>query len=76
MATKKEELETGCLSRVADDELVFVLRAKDVLAPVVIRIWAVLARAGGARLPKVREAEVLAGEMESWQREHGAKVPD
>ena len=44
MLTKKEVLEEaargeGCLGKAADDEVVFVLRAKDKLAPLLVRHW-------------------------------------
>lgn len=37
---KLEELKHGCIAKAADDELVFVLRAQDAIAPATIRFWA------------------------------------
>lgn len=73
---KSTELTDGCLSKVADDEPIFVLRSKDKLAPNVIRLWALLAEFMGVPPGKVSEARECALHMELWQREHGSKVPD
>ena len=55
----------SCLSKAADDEPVFVLRAKDKLAPGVVRMWVELAR--GVHEPeKLEEATRLATLMENW----------
>lgn len=85
MATKRQELiGNGCLARAAEDEPLFILRAHDKLAPGVVRRWAEdlglqttgdLEAAGRVR-PKIEEALQLADNMETWQREHGCKIPD
>lgn len=76
--TKAEELTHGVLSRVAEDEPVFVLRAADVIAPTLVRMWAEQAEAHGSPPKKVNEALNLATSMEAWQRDHlsRTKVPD
>jgi hypothetical protein len=88
MGTKKEELAstTGCLAKAARDEPIFVLRAQDKLAPMVVQYWIQLVeaerRATGASTmeliedPKLQAAHNLSKQMEEWQREHGCKVPD
>lgn len=86
MATKKEELANpnGCLGKAADDEPIFVLRAKDALAPLVVRMWAELAEYHGqpaennAFTAKLEEARELANKMIMWQNEHikVVKFPD
>lgn len=76
MATKEVELETGCLSKVDGDEPVFVLRAKDTMAPTVVRIWAMFADIAGVFPAKTDEARELAHQMDVWQREHGSKLAD
>jgi len=73
---KADELERGCIVKAADDEPVFVLRAKDKFAPTVVRGWVALAKAAGVPSEKLLEAELLAIEMEAWQEENDAKVPD
>ena len=70
-----------CLKKIADDEPLFVLRAQDVTAPVLVRFWATIVQAQykkeGRTIPaKVKEAEVLALQMEEWQKAHTAKIPD
>lgn len=69
----------SCLTRAADDEPLFVLRANDPLAPKVVREWAYRyeeekADAGGMltekQLAKTEEARDLADAMEVWKRAH------
>ena len=70
---KKDELlhPKSCLNKAGADEPLFVLRAKDVLAPMAIRHWATMAT--GVHEPeKLAEAEALAKRMEDW---HGQKFP-
>lgn len=66
MATKREELISGCLARAADDEPIFVLRAQDRLAPFVVRYWAAQAEKWGTPREKLDEALALAAQMEAW----------
>lgn len=75
----------GCLGKSADDEPVFVLVARDVLAPKFVRSWAdhvtQLAREAGtltdALQAKIAEALRVADEMVTWQHRHGGgKLPD
>lgn len=73
MATKND---CKCLQNAADDEPIFVLRAKDKLAPLVVRTWVHLATAEGTPHGKVAEALECAAQMEAWGRVHGSKVPD
>ena len=82
---KRDEIESGTLSRAADDEPVFVLRGKDELAPDLIDEWATRCNMSHAfREPgvtaaierKVTEARELAERMREWQRVNGSKLPD
>lgn len=75
----------GCLGKAADDEPVFVLRAQDVFAALLVRDWAdsverLAALRGeftGARKAKIAEARKIALEMDGWRDRHdGGKVPD
>jgi hypothetical protein len=59
-------------SRTPVDEPVFVLRARDILAPKVVVRWAHLAEQANLPLNKVQAALKLAKEMADWQ----AKYPD
>ena len=92
MGTKAQELEMiarnqGCLGKAADDEPVFVFRAKDELAPDTIEFWAARLedRTRGilsgtmnvdASRAKIKEARAVAHNMRAWQALHGSKRPD
>ena len=83
MATKAEVLEAlragyGCLGRAALDEPVFILRARDILAPKAVVRWAHLAEQAGSPQDKVRSALQVAKQMADWQanNRHRLKVPD
>ena len=78
MAIKRVELMNannglGCLGKAADEEPVFILRAKDKHAPMAIRLWAHLAQMSGCSSQKVSEAMNLASAMEQWP---DRKYPD
>ena len=60
----------------AEQEPVFVLRAQDQLAPVVIKIWALLAENLGTPQEKASEARSVAEDMEIWQLNNIRKIPD
>ncbi len=60
----------------AEQEPVFALRAQDQLAPVVIRIWALLAESLGTSQEKVNKARLVAEDMEVWQLKNTRKIPD
>lgn len=65
---KQDELRNprSCLNKAAPFEPVFVLRAKDPLAPQTVRLWANMAI--NAHEPgKVDEAMLLADQMEKWR---------
>jgi hypothetical protein len=62
------------LQKVAPDEPIFVLRARDLLAPDTIRYWAMLAKASGVNTAKWQEAQVCAKQMEEWSGKR--KYPD
>ena len=65
-----------CLKKGGGDEPVFTLRARDVTAPDVVRLWAVNAASRGVSVEKCREACECATSMERWQEKHGTKLPD
>lgn len=65
---KIDELEKGCMSRALDDEMTFVLLARDAVAPNVIRFWAnerVRLGLNDVDDPQIREAFECAALMES-----------
>jgi hypothetical protein len=68
----------SCLTRAADDEPLFVLRAHDELAPDIVRAWAERYRAHKAKTApltdreyrKYLEALSLAETMDAWRTAH------
>lgn len=82
MATKKEELRLlaageGILSKIDDDEPIFILRGQDKLAPALVGLWIDFARLHGASPEKYEAALRLELAMLSWQKRTGrAKWPD
>jgi len=56
------------------DEPVFVLRAQDVIAPSVVRLWADMAELMGVDVEKVAKAREIALHMDHWDGEK--KTPD
>jgi hypothetical protein len=61
---------------IPEDEPVFLLRAKDVSAPFVVRHWATIAEQIGADPEIVASARMHARRMEAWQERYGFKPPD
>lgn len=75
MATKREELSNpkSCLSKAADDEPIFVIRAQDKYSSILVRLWIGLARLGDCSPYKIWEAETCAQTMDAWKAK---KHPD
>jgi hypothetical protein len=65
----------SCLAKVADDEPIFVLRAQDVTAPMVIEFWLENALGHGAQLApeKIAHAQECIAAMVAWPTR---KFPD
>jgi len=76
MTTAEKEFESGCLSRVGDDEPVFVVRAADKSGPAIVQAWSIIAELIGTNKHKVEEARRISREMLQWQIENGYKIPD
>jgi hypothetical protein len=64
------------LKLIADNEPVFLLRAKDKCAPQIVEAWAALAEANGASKEMVKSARDHAILMRRWQIQNGNKTPD
>ena len=61
---------------IPQDEPVFLLRAKDMNAPAVVRLWADIAASNGADANICNAALAHADKMEEWQSKHGNQIPD
>lgn len=59
-----------------DEEPVFTLRGRDLLAPEIVDEWALLAERRGVNREKVIDARQIARKMRKWQEEHGGRLPD
>jgi len=79
VSTKLNPGPFDCYAKLAEDEPYFLLRAKDVIAPAVIRYWIDLRRslasASGTYInqdyeAKLQEAEACATAMETWRKDH------
>lgn len=75
------QLNLSALRRVLDaskaNEPVFVLRARDMVAPGQVEAWAaVAASAGVTNSRKLGSALQRAADMRKWQAGHGCQIPD
>lgn len=61
--------------KIGEDEPVFLVRAKDMLAPIAVRAWAQACRNEGNKVMGDIASE-WANKMEDWQNLHGCKRPD
>jgi hypothetical protein len=74
MIKSKEVVGPSCLTRAHDDEPIFVLRANDEYAPMLVRAWAdnYLGSKGigitDMQFAKYNEALELADQMDRWKR--------
>ena len=63
----------GCLGRAADDEPVFVLRAKDPCMAAIIDRWCGLAPEYHER-EKIEQARTEINDVNRWRRKNGYRV--
>jgi len=68
--------DTNGDTSIGDNEPVFVLRAKDILAPQTLRFWANKLKESGGDLRTANHILDWANKMVMWQYENQAKVPD
>lgn len=64
------------LNKIPEDEPVFLLRAKDALAPGILIEWANRLRAAGGDTKMAEMVENHAGLMLEYRSAHGFKIPD
>ncbi len=71
MGTKNNPGKFDCYKAAEPDEPMFVLLARDPLAPILVRLWAMMRRLNKPHNPreveKRAEASMCAAEMESWR---------
>ena len=65
-----------CLLNAKDDEPIFVLRAQDALAPLVVEYWASKAEQLDCNGAKTSDAMDTAQAMRDWAKKNGRKLPD
>lgn len=63
-------------NKIAADEPVFLLRAKDELAPGLLMMWADELTTRGGDLNMAKMAQEHAVKMVKWQAINGCKLPD
>ena len=68
MGTKKDPGVYDCYAKAEPDEPMFVLLARDPIAPALVDRWANRAEAAGKDVGKVAEARKLAEEMRAWAK--------
>ncbi len=80
MGTKNNPADFDCYSNALPDEPMFILLARDVTAPYIVRMWADIredAIATGNKphedMAMVIEARQCADNMETWRRENNGK---
>lgn len=74
--TKKQLIDdpNSCLNKAADDEPVFLIRAKDMIGGMSVRYWAHLAQDTKAHEPaKIAQARHVASEMDEWRNANEPK---
>lgn len=73
MGTKRNPGKHDCYASAEPDEPMFVLLARDPLAPELVRRWARRRKLTRGPSDKVHEAETCAAEMERWAFEHAVE---
>lgn len=70
MGTKNNPGKFDCYEAAEPDEPMFVLLARDMEAPLLVRIWSIFKTFQGEKSDKVQEAIACADAMEEWRKEH------
>ncbi len=76
MGTKLKPGKFDCYANAAPDEPMFVLLARDPLAPILVRLWADLRDRAAGNPSKVFEARDCATDMEQWWRKSQREPAD
>ena len=76
MGSKLQPGKFDCYANAEPDEQMFVLLARDPLAPILVRLWADLREHAAGNPSKVNEARLCATLMEQWRlRRHDRGAP-
>lgn len=68
--TKNKPGKYDCYKKAEPDEPMFILLARDPLAPILVNLWAQLQKTReGWDLAKTKEAEACAHAMRTWKQE-------
>ena len=67
MGTKANPGKYDCYANAAPDEPMFVLLARDPMAPILVRLWADLRSQAAGNPSKVSEAKECAAAMDTWR---------
>lgn len=73
MGSKLKPGDYDCYANALPDEPMFILLARDPIAPSLVRDWASTRLNAGESLEKVREALECADAMEEWRNENYGK---
>ena len=68
MGTKNNPGKFDCYANAEPDEPMFVLLARDPMAPILVRLWADLREHNAGNPSKVSEARACAANMEAWRK--------
>jgi len=71
MGTKNNPGKFDCYAAAKPDEPMFVLLARDPIAPQLVQIWAAVARLLGKDPEKIKEAQQCAEAMRAYLGTHG-----
>jgi hypothetical protein len=67
MGTKNQPGQFDCYHKAEPDEPLFVLLARDPLAPILVELWAMLRAQSAGNPSKVQEARQCAVAMRQWK---------
>lgn len=71
MGTKNNPGDYDCYENAEPDEPMFILLARDPMAPILVRLWADLRAQNAGNPTKVAEARGCANQMEDWRKGKG-----
>lgn len=69
MGTKNDPGKYDCYEKAEPDEPMFILLARDPMAPILVELWASLRQQAAGNPSKVAEARQCAAQMQMWKAE-------